>query len=248
MGWKMKGDAMTPAHKQIIFPLDVPTTDQAVSFARLLSGHVGMFKVGLELFIAQGPDIVRKIRDESGTPVFLDLKLHDIPETVRRAMKQVSRLGAAMVTVHCGESAAMLRAAAEGAGPDLKVLGVTVLTSVSGEDIGNAGFKDCFAQNPFELVVLRSKQAKECGLGGVVCSGLEVARIKATTGNDFLAITPGIRPAFSQTGKDDQKRVTTPVEAIKNGADFLVIGRPIRDAADPAAAADRIAKEIDAAH
>jgi len=208
---------------------------------------VGMFKVGLELFISEGPDIVKKITDNTGAPVFLDLKLHDIPETVRRAMKQVSQLGAAMVTVHCGESAAMLRAAADGAGPDVKVLGVTVLTSVSGEDIGNAGFKDRFGKNPFELVVLRAKQAKACGCAGVVCSGLETARIKAVTGNDFLAVTPGIRPASDQNEKDDQKRVTTPAEAIKNGSDFLVIGRPIRDADDPAAAADQVAREIDSA-
>ncbi|NOY70182.1 MAG: orotidine-5'-phosphate decarboxylase [Deltaproteobacteria bacterium] len=235
---------MTSAHKHIIFPLDVPTANLALSLARMLAGHVGMFKVGLELFISEGPDIVRRIMDETGAPVFLDLKLHDIPETVRRAAKQVSCLGVAMVTVHCGESAAMLRAAVDGAGPDIKVLGVTVLTSVSGNDIGDSGFEARFRDNPIELVVLRAEQAKKCGCAGVVCSGLEVARIKAAAGNDFLAITPGIRPESAQKKKDDQKRVTTPAGAIKNGADFLVIGRPIRDADNPVSAADRIAEEI----
>lgn len=238
---------METASNRIVFPLDVPTAAKALCLARMLAGHVGMFKVGLELFISQGPDIVRRIMDETGAPVFLDLKLHDIPETVRRAAKQVSCLGAAMVTVHCGESAAMLRAAVEGAGPDVKVLGVTVLTSVSGNDIKDAGFKDRFHDNPMELVLMRALRAKQCGCAGVVCSGLEAAGIKADTGKDFLAITPGIRPESGKDKKDDQKRVTTPAEAIKNGADLLVIGRPIRDADDPVSAADRIAEEIDAA-
>jgi len=238
---------MTSAHRKIIFPLDVPDADRAIALAGLLSGHVGMFKVGLELFISEGPGIVGRISDATGTPVFLDLKIHDIPETVRRAMKQVSDLGAAMVTVHCDYSPAMLRAATEGAGPGLKVLGVTVLTSISSEDIGRAGFKEIFEKNPVELIMLRAKQAKECGCAGVVCSGLETAFIKSALGRDFLAVTPGIRPSFSMSGKEDQKRVTTPAAAIKNGADFIVIGRPIRDAADPVSAADRVADEISSA-
>ena len=238
---------MKSAESYIIFPLDVPTVDDAVSCVRRLSGHVGMFKVGLELFIAAGPDIITCIRDESDASIFLDLKLHDIPETVKRAMQRISGWGVTFTTVHCGESRAMLDAAVAGGGSTAGVLGVTVLTSVSAEDIRQAGFQAAYTENLPELVLMRAKMARESGCVGVVCSGREVAMIKTHLGPDFVAVTPGIRPAWEGGAKDDQKRVMTPAEAIARGSDYLVIGRPIRDAKDPVAAARRIAEEIEAA-
>ena len=232
---------MKQAKDYIIFPLDVPTLAEAKPFISLLSSHVGMFKVGLELFIRSGPEVVRYIRTKSTAGIFLDLKLHDIPATVERAMRSVAELGVDLATVHCGESSAMLEAAVAGGGGRVRVLGVTVLTSVSEKDLGDAGFDIGVA----ELVMKRAVMAKTAGLSGIVCSGLEVKTIKKACGKDFLCITPGIRPSWETIGKDDQQRVSTPAGAIHDGADFLVIGRPIRDAANPREAAGRVAKEID---
>jgi orotidine-5'-phosphate decarboxylase len=185
------------------------------------------------------------IREEGqGAGIFLDLKLHDIPVTVERAMRVVADLGVSLTTVHCGESHAMLKAAVAGAGGRVKVLGVTVLTSVSGEDIRSAGFKEGFSADVSTLVVKRAAAAKAAGAAGIVCSGLEVADIKQAFGSDFLCVTPGIRPAWEIRSGDDQRRIVTPADAVRAGADYLVIGRPIRDAKDPVAAANRIAAEI----
>lgn len=203
-----------------------------------------MFKVGLELFVQAGPDIVRFIRNAGDTRIFLDLKFHDIPATVSRAMKRVADLGVAWVTVHCGESPKMLAAAVEGGAGKVGVLGVTVLTSVSSEEIHAAGFQKELVEDPGRLVLKRAAVAHEAGCAGVVCSGREAAGIKSAFGKEFLAVTPGIRPAWEGSSADDQARVTTPAQAIRNGADYLVIGRPIRDAADPRKAARRIAEEI----
>ncbi|GBC63733.1 orotidine 5'-phosphate decarboxylase [Desulfonema ishimotonii] len=234
---------MKQAKDYIIFPLDFPSEKEAREYVSLLSGEVGMFKVGLELFIQSGPEIVRHIRDTGGAKIFLDLKLHDIPATVGRAMKRVADLGVTFATVHCGESRNMLEAAVEGSGGNVGVLGVTVLTSVSDQDIAQAGFRDEFAADMSALVMRRAAMAKAAGCAGVVCSGLEVGQIRSAFGKDFAAITPGIRPAW-ELAEDDQKRVTTPAQAIQNGSDFLVIGRPIRDAEDPRTAARKIAEEI----
>ena len=230
----------------IVFALDVPSIKEAKSYARTLAGRVGMFKIGLELFIASGPEIVKTVRELSGAGIFLDLKLHDIPATVSRAMSVVADLGVSLATVHCGESKKMLDAAVAAAGNKVGVLGVTVLTSVSGEDIAQAGFKDRYSDNLRDLATHRAAMARDAGCAGVVCSGLEVAHMKQMFGKDFLAVTPGIRPAWELSSADDQKRVATPASAVKSGADLLVIGRPIRDAEDPADAARKIAEEIDA--
>lgn len=235
---------MKHAKDYIIFPLDVPSVKEAKEYISLLSAHVGMFKVGLELFIQSGPEIIRFIQTSGTAKIFLDLKLHDIPATVARAAARIADLGVEFATVHCGESRKMLEAAVKGSRGRTGILGVTVLTSVSAEDIQTAGFKEIFASDISQLVMKRAAAARDAGCKGIVCSGLEVEMIKKNLGKDFVAVTPGIRPA--DTEKDDQHRVTTPAQAIRNGSDYLVIGRPIRDAADPKAAAVSISKEIEA--
>ncbi len=242
---------MRAARDYIIFPLDVPSSDAAKKLVSLLSDEVGMFKVGLELFIQAGPDIVRFIRSGGGR-VFLDLKLHDIPATVLRAMRRAADLDVAFATVHCGESREMLAAAVEGGDGRVGVLGVTVLTSVSPEEIAGAGFRPEFSADMTRLVMKRAQMAHSCGCAGIVCSGLEAAAVKKRFGAGFVAVTPGIRPAGDPPASgvspaDDQRRVTTPAAAVKMGADYLVIGRPIRDAPDPRAAARGIARDIAAA-
>ena len=169
---------MKNAKDYIVFPLDLSTLEEAKHYIRMLSGHVGMFKVGLELFIKSGPEIVSYINEHGRAKVFLDLKLHDIPETVQRAMKIVADLDVAFATVHCGESAAMLKAAVKGGLGKVGVLGVTVLTSVSQGDIRTSGFKDEFSSDMTSLVVKRAMAAKDAGCTGIVCSGLEVKLIK----------------------------------------------------------------------
>lgn len=236
---------MKPAKDYIIFPLDVHSLKEAKEYILSLSGHVGMFKVGLELFIRSGPEIVRFIKASGSVGVFLDLKLHDIPATVLRAMESIADLGVTFTTVHCGESARMLEAAVAGSGGRVGVLGVTVLTSVSDDDICAAGFRPEFFSDMSRLVVKKAVMAKEAGCAGVVCSGLEVEMIKKNLGKDFVAVAAGIRPRWDDIKKDDQKRLTTPARAIENGADYLVIGRPIRDAKDPVKAAIRITREIE---
>jgi orotidine-5'-phosphate decarboxylase len=230
----------------IIFPLDVPTVDDAKHYIDLLSGHVGLFKVGLELFIHSGPEIVRFIHAAGSADVFLDLKLHDIPTTVSRAMAVVADLGVKFATVHCGESRRMLEAAVAGSAGRVGVLGVTVLTSVSAGDIKAAGFQEEYGADVSRLVVRRAQMARDAGCSGVVCSGLEAGSIKEMLGPGFTTVTPGIRPQWSLGKNDDQQRITTPARALQNGSDYLVIGRPIRDADNPQAAAARVAAEIEA--
>jgi len=225
---------------RIIFALDVASADLAHRYVGLLAGHVGLFKVGLELFIREGPAVVALIQ-QAGARVFLDLKLHDIPETVRRAMAAASAMEVDLATVHCGESPQMLAAAVEGAGKRTGVLAVTLLTSVAGQDLQRAGFVPELAADPLNLVLARAATAAAAGCAGIVCSPLEAGAVKKRFA-DLLVVTPGIRPTRAAT--HDQKRVNTPAGAIAGGADFLVIGRPIRDAADPVAAARQIAAEI----
>jgi orotidine-5'-phosphate decarboxylase len=231
----------------IIFPLDVSSEDDAKRCVELLADVVGMFKVGLELFVRGGPGIITFINAAGSAGVFLDLKLHDIPATVSRAMAGVAELGVKLATVHCGEDPRMLEAAVAAGGGRVGVLGVTVLTSVSAADIAGAGFRDDLAADLPRLVMKRAEMARAAGCAGIVCSGLEVAAIKQKFGRDFLAVTPGIRPAGESSGTEDQVRIVTPAAAVKAGSDYLVIGRPIRDAKDPRAAARRIAAEIGAA-
>jgi orotidine-5'-phosphate decarboxylase len=205
------------------------------------------FKGSKAICRTSGPEIIKIIKTLGKAKIFLDLKLHDIPETVSRAMASIADLGVDFATVHCGENKGMLEAAVAGSGGRVGVLGVTVLTSVLDKDLLAAGFRSEFASDLSNLVIKRASIAKKAGCAGVVCSGLEVAMIKKNFGKGFMAITPGIRPDWDVLIKDDQQRITTPAVAIKNGADYLVIGRPIRDANDPKEAAIRITKEIEAA-
>jgi orotidine-5'-phosphate decarboxylase len=238
---------MKTAKDYLIFPLDLPSTVAAKDFVRLLSSHVGMFKVGLELFVRSGPDLVRWILESGSAGVFLDLKFHDIPATVSRAMAGVAELGATFATVHCGENPDMLKAAVEGGKGRVGVLGVTVLTSVSGRNIVDAGYCPEYGKNLSDLVLKRAEMARTAGCIGIVCSGQEVSAVKQQLGRDFITVTPGIRPLWDGVTPDDQARITTPAQAVINGSDYIVIGRPIRNAKDPAAAARRITDEIAAA-
>ena len=236
---------MKQGKDRIIFPLDVPTIDEAKNYIELLATSVGLFKVGLELFIHSGPEIIEFIHKQSTARVFLDLKLHDIPATVSRAMARIAELGVEFTTVHVGENQRMLAAAVEGSGGMVKVLGVTVLTSVCAADLKAAGYREDFYGDMLHAVMQRARIAHSTGCAGVICSGLEAARIKKKFGKIFLAVTPGIRPAWTATEKEDQQRITTPAQAISAGADYLVIGRPVRDSEDPVRAASRIAAEIE---
>ena len=236
---------MKKAKDYLIFPLDVPTLDDAKRFVELLADDVGLFKVGLELFIRSGSDIIEFINSKSSARIFLDLKLHDIPATVGRAMASIAELGVAFATVHVGENRRMLEAAVKAGQGRVGVLGVTVLTSVSKQDLKSAGYRKELYSDMTYTVIRRAKLARDAGCAGVICSGLEAQGIKNEFGNDFLAVTPGIRPAYTLTANEDQQRITTPARAIQNGSDYLVIGRPIRDARDPRRAAVRIAEEIE---
>jgi orotidine-5'-phosphate decarboxylase len=223
-------------HNPIIVALDVETADEARALVLQLGGRVKFFKVGMELYAAAGMTIVRELIDQ-GLDVFLDLKLYDIPETVKRAVAQVAKLPVRLLTVHAVGS--VMRAAVEGRnGAGLKLLGVTVLTSFGPEDLADLGYS-CPVS---ELVATRTRQAIAAGMNGVVTSPLEVKAVRKIAGLEAILVTPGVRSAGSAKG--DQKRVATPAEAIQNGADYLVIGRQITRAADPAAEAERVLEEV----
>lgn len=232
------------AKDYIIFPLDFPTMEAAQSHIRQLDGRVGMFKIGLELFIRQGPAVVEMVRKMSGAGIFLDLKLHDISATVGRAMARVADFGVDLVTVHGASSQRMLGAAVENAG-NTKVLAVTLLTDNDADTVRVQGFKDEYVNALEKLVLLRARMALDAGCAGVVCSGQEAAMLKTQLGKGCLTVTPGIRPQWHLTSGDDQKRVVTPARAVQAGSDYIVIGRPIRDAENPARAAEKVAREIE---
>src|SRR5512138_2668929 len=225
---------------RICAALDFPSWAAAEPFARAVAPEVGLLKVGLELFTAEGPGAVRSAA-ALGRPVFLDLKLHDIPNTVEGAARSAAASGASLLTVHASGGPEMIRAAVRGGGPGVRILAVTVLTSMDAPTLDRIGL----AGPPREAVVRLEKLAVDAGAGGIVCSPLEVADVRAAVGPGPLLVIPGIRPAGSALG--DQARVATPRDAVLAGADVLVIGRPLRDAPDPAAAAARIAAEIGAA-
>jgi len=237
---------MKPPAERIIFALDVPTFDAAKKYINLLSGEIGLFKVGLELFIKKGPEIIAYIHKCGKTGVFLDLKLHDIPATVGKAMKRIADLGVSLTTVHCGENPAMLEAAVASCGA-VGVIGVTVLTSVSTTHLADAGFKARYTDPVAQLVQKRAEMARAAGCTGVVCSGSEVKMIKQGFGRRFIAVTPGIRMADKAIADDDQQRITTPGQAIRDGADYLVIGRPIQHADNPVGMVQQIASDIGSA-
>ena len=221
---------------RLIAALDTPTRADADVFVDKLAGVPSWVKIGLELFCAEGPSIVRDYAAR-GLSVMLDLKLHDIPETVARATARVASLGAGLLTVHAGGGRAMLEAAVKNAG-EMRVLAVTVLTSMDDADLADIG-----AQGPVgELVKRRAELAARAGCPGIVASPHEVAAVRARVPESFLIVTPGVRPAGSATG--DQKRVTTPAQARAAGADLVVVGRPLRDAPDPAAAARAVIAEL----
>ncbi|UQZ91202.1 orotidine-5'-phosphate decarboxylase [Deltaproteobacteria bacterium Smac51] len=231
---------MTPVER-IIFPLDLPDWATAEKFARMLNGHVGWYKVGLELFIAEGPPVIARLKDIApDTRIFLDLKLHDIPATVGLAMSAAARLGADMITIHAQGGPAMMKAALEKAG-ETKVLAVTVLTSLNPAEMDELTPEN---RQPGGLVSLLAERALAAGCHGLVASGHEVAALRGKFGPTPRLVIPGIRPAWSQVAGDDQKRTATPSEVVGDGADYLVIGRPIRDAADPVEAAAKVAAEL----
>jgi orotidine-5'-phosphate decarboxylase len=224
---------------RLVVALDVPDTAAAVAMARRLSGRVGMFKIGLELFVAEGPPIVQRIRELApDVDIFLDLKLHDIPNTMRGAIRSARSFGARFVTVHAGSGTAHLQACVEEAGDALGILAVTVLTSQDEVASRQAGHTRALE----ELVEMRAVCAREAGCAGVVCSGRELARVRAVAPK-LARVVPGIRPAGADVG--DQQRVMTPARAIAEGATYVVVGRPILQADDPAAAATRIAEDLE---
>jgi len=232
---------------RIIVALDVPDRNRALRLVEQLSGLVGMFKIGSQLFAAEGPNLVREIA-EAGERVFLDLKFHDIPNTVAGAAESAARLGVSILNVHALGGVEMMRAASN-AVKDRgilwmtrpAVLGVTVLTSMDEANLADVGVNSDMNSQVVRLATL----AREAGLDGVVASPREIRLIREFVASEgFIILTPGIRPSWSASG--DQKRVATPLDAIRDGADFLVIGRAITSSEDPRAAAQRILEEIGA--
>lgn len=229
------------ARERLIVAVDVPTADEARALVDRLAGQVGMFKIGSQLFTAAGPDIVREIVAR-GEKVFLDLKYHDIPNTVAGAVGSASRLGVSLLTLHGLGGRAMMEAA-EGALPaiGIRLLAITILTSHDETGLQEVGVLLSLSDSVRRLALL----AKEAGIDGVVASPHEVGLIREACGKAFLIVTPGIRPAGSQAG--DQARLATPATALAAGTDYLVVGRPITEARDPAAAAAAIIREMETA-
>lgn len=227
------------ARDRLILALDVPSASEAERLMDAVQGQVSFVKVGLELYTAAGPDIVRRMISR-GKRIFLDLKFLDIEETVRRATERVAGMGVELLTIHANRKA--LSAAVKGRGNSpLKLLAVTVLTNFDSHDLREMGIQHSVQ----ELVTARALLASEVGCDGVVASGEEPAVLRPKVGPRFLIVTPGVRPAGK--GVDDHARATTPTQTISAGADYLVIGRPIREAADPAVAAAAILAEMQTA-
>jgi orotidine-5'-phosphate decarboxylase len=232
------------ARDKIIFALDVHDLEEIERFSEMLSGKVGMFKVGKELFTSCGPHAVQAV-ERHGGKVFLDLKYHDIPNTVAKAMVEAARLGVQLVNLHALGGGEMMETAVREVHREFgdqrpRLLAVTILTSSTARTLQQVGI-----EHPVEEMVVRlARLARESGMDGVVASPLEIGPIREACGPDFLIVTPGVRPAFAAV--DDQKRIMTPAEAVAAGADYLVIGRPIAKAVDPVAAAEQIVDEIKA--
>ncbi len=227
----------------ICVALDTPDLDRAVALARLLKRHAGWMKVGMEFFYAHGIEGYARVAGE-GLPIFLDLKLHDIPNTVASAMKSLMRLEPkpAIVNVHATGGLDMMKAAADAVAGQSKLIAVTILTSLSDDDIWAAGFET--AKDTQGHARALADLARRAGLDGVVCSPHDLTGIRHDQGRDFLTVVPGIRPADGAT--QDQKRVATPQSAMASGADILVIGRAITGATDPARAAQDMLRSLDA--
>ncbi len=226
-----------PLDERIIFALDVASPEEAKRLVERLESHIHFYKVGLQLFLSGWFPIVEWIAGR-GHKVMLDLKFYDIPQTVSLAAGQLAGRGVTFATVHGNEP--IVRAAA-GAGAGVTILAVTVLTSFSSEDMGKFfGYRGKVE----DLVLDRARAAVASGAGGIVASGAEAPRLRSELGEDFLIVTPGIRPAGTVAGKDDQKRVVTAGSAIGGGADYVVVGRPVRDATDPFAVIETMQEEI----
>jgi orotidine-5'-phosphate decarboxylase len=222
--------------RPLIIALDVETPEQALTLVDRIGPAADFYKVGMELYAAGGPEIVRQLL-ERGARVFLDLKLYDIGETVKRATRQIAKLGVHFLTVHGSRS--IMEAAVEGRGDSrTQLLAVTVLTSLDRDDLADMGYP----ASPAELVALRVKKAVASKIDGIVCSALEVAEVRRIGGPDVKLVIPGVRSAGASAG--DQKRVATPAEAMAAGADYLVIGRQVTRAEDPKRACEEILTEI----
>ena len=219
---------------RLVVALDISTRDDVLRLVDQLHDAAGVFKIGLQAFTSLGPSIVREVVAR-GERVFLDLKIHDIPNTASHAIAEVASLGASMTTVHASGGEAMLRACAH---DSVLVLGVTILTSLADSELAPIGFAGGVAENASRLALL----AQRNGLRGVVSSPREIAAIREACGRDFVILTPGIRPSGADAG--DQRRTMTPREAITAGADYIVVGRPITNAADPRSAAMRVIDEM----
>jgi orotidine-5'-phosphate decarboxylase len=224
-----------PPRDRLIVALDVPSMEAAEALVIRLGDSVTFYKIGYQLAFAGGLPLVRKLADK-GKKVFLDLKLHDIGNTVARGVENIAKSGATFLTVHAYPQT--MQAAVEARGPNLKILAVTVLTSYNKDDVQAAGYRLGVA----DLVAQRARQADELGVDGLVCSAEEAANLRKIVVKRLRLVTPGIRPAGSAIG--DQKRIMTPARAIAAGADYLVVGRPVVEAADPKAAAEAIVAEI----
>lgn len=228
--------------KDVIIACDFPSAEQTLAFLDRFTGRKPFVKIGMELFYAAGPDIVRQIKAR-GHKIFLDLKLHDIPNTVRRAMAVLSNLDVDLVNLHAAGTAEMMKAALEGLtrpdGTRPLLIAVTQLTSTNQEALE----QELLIEKPIDEVVMSyAENAKKAGLDGVVCSPLEAEKVHARCGESFLTVTPGVR--FADGDRGDQKRVMTPEQAKEIGSDYIVVGRPITQAQDPAAAYERCCREF----
>lgn len=231
----------TSMRERLIVALDVSSAQAARELVSGIGQEAGLYKVGLQLFIAEGPALVRELTN-SGLRVFLDLKLHDIPNTVGLAVKSAAELGVSMLTVHASGGSKVLRAAVEAAGGRLAILGVTILTSFGNEDLAEIGIAGSTSDQVLHLAAL----AHQTGCAGVVTSPRETALVRESIGEGLIIVNPGVRPAGA--GKDDQERTATPADAIRAGATHIVVGRPITQAKDPASAAHNIVLEMEQAN
>lgn len=246
LSWPFLASRRGGAKQRLIFALDVASLDEVKEYVSLLAEEVGLFKVGKQLFMHAGPQVVRLIHERGGQ-VFLDLKFHDIPRTVAKAGVEATRLGVRMFNLHASGSLEMMRLTVREANKVCraenlrrpKILAVTVLTSLNKDDLKRTGV----VTGVENQVVRLAKLAKEAGMDGVVASPLEVTRIRRECGRNFLLVVPGVRSQGESW--DDQKRVLTPEEAMRAGADYLVVGKPIRDAHDPREAARQIVQEME---
>lgn len=230
-------DTVKNARDRLIIALDFPDAAQALNCARALSGDVSFFKIGLQLYTAAGPEIVRAVA-ANGAKVFLDLKLHDIPNTVAKAVAAASELGVAMLTLHLSGGRSMIEAAVASCPPALLLLGVTVLTSADEAALQETGVEGSIQAQTLRLAELGAT----AGIRGLIASPQEVTSLREQLGDEMTIITPGVRPTWA--APHDQKRFTTPREAVRNGADYLVIGRPVTEHADPREAVRKILEEL----